>query len=45
MKNFELRQLSPTDGEDIYDMLQHIEASENDFTNPVHGMDYEKYKE
>lgn len=45
MKNIVLRQLSPADGKDVYDMLQHIEASENDFTNPVYGMDYENYKE
>ena len=45
MKNIVLRQLSPADGKDVYDMLQHIEASENDFTNPVHGMNYENYKE
>ncbi len=35
-----LKQLSPCDGHDIYDMLQRIPADENGFINDAHGMDY-----
>ena len=44
MKNVELCQLSPEDGEDIYEMLQRIGPSENAFNNEVNGMSYEQYK-
>ena len=40
----ELRQLSPSDGEDCYNLLQHIGREENDFTNPVHDMNYDQFK-
>ena len=39
-----LRQLSPDDGLEYYDMLLHIGRQENDFTNPVHDMDYDDQK-
>ncbi len=39
-----LRQLSPFDGYDIYNLLQHINEDENAFTNPVKKMTYEEYK-
>lgn len=42
--NLELCQLSPLDGENYYEMLQHIGDQENDFTNPVHNMSYDEYK-
>lgn len=41
----ELRRLSVNDGRDIYDMLQEIPESENNYGNPVNGMTYDKYKE
>ena len=40
----ELRQLSPSDGEDCYNLLQHIGREENDFTNPVRDMNYAQFK-
>lgn len=43
--NLSLRQLSPSDGEACFLMLQHIEKEENAFTNPVKGMTFEEYKE
>lgn len=42
--NIELRQLSPHDGEDCYELLQHIGREENDFTNPVHDMSFDEFK-
>lgn len=39
-----LRQLSPHDGENCYDLLQHIGREENDFTNPVHDMSFGEFK-
>ena len=42
--NFFLRQLSPDDGKEFYEMLLHIGRMENDFTNPVHDMNYDEYK-
>ncbi len=35
--DFELRKLSVTDGQDIYDMLQDIPKAENGFINGGHG--------
>lgn len=40
----ELQQLSPLDGVEYYNMLQHIGRYENDFTNPVHGMNFDEFK-
>lgn len=40
-----LRQFSPNDGVEGYDLLQRIGEMENDFTNPMHGKSYEEYKE
>ena len=40
-----LKQLSPEDGKDIYDMLQGIESEENGFFNDVKGMPYAEYQE
>lgn len=39
-----LKQLSVTDGKDIYEMLQTIGNEENAFNNPVSGMSYSEYK-
>lgn len=44
MNDFFLRQLSPFDGEEAYEVLQCIGEIENDFTNPVHGKSYDEYK-
>ena len=41
---FQLRQLSPNDGEDCYALLQSIGEKENDFTNPMNGKSYEEYR-
>ena len=40
-----LVQLSPNDGRQEYELLQRIGSNENAFTNPVHGMSFEEYKE
>jgi len=40
-----LRQLSITDGEDIYQLLQQIEANEHEFKNDAFGMDCSEFKE
>ena len=40
-----LKQLSVSDGMDIYKMLQHISAVENEFKNPVKEMTYDEYKQ
>lgn len=45
MEKISIRQLSPFDGEDVYDMLQHIGENENEFKNPVKGMSYDEYKQ
>lgn len=39
-----LQKLSSNDGEQIYRMLQDIGSCENSFSNPVHGMNYEEYR-
>lgn len=39
-----LRQLAPSDGKDVYNMLQHIGEEENGFKNPVKRMSYDEYK-
>lgn len=43
--NINLKQLSPEDGDDCYQLLKEIGEHENDFTNPVHHMTFEEYKE
>lgn len=40
-----IQQLTPSDGESYFSMLQHIERVENGFTNPVCGMSFGKYQE
>ena len=45
MERLKLRQLSPDDGRDVYEMLQGIGENENSFKNPVRGMDFDEYKE
>lgn len=40
-----LKTLSVGDGLEIFNMLKEIGATENSFTNPVHEMTYEQYKE
>lgn len=44
-EKLELQQLSPLDGVAFYEMLQHIGSQENDFTNPVHDMNFEEFRE
>ena len=39
----ELRQLSPNDGRDIYDMLQEIQRNDCGVINDVHGMAFDDY--
>ena len=39
-----LRQLSPSDDLEGYEMLQRIGEMENDFSNPVHGKSFEDYQ-
>ena len=39
-----LKRLSKNDKEDVYQMLQNIDAIENSFTNPVKNMNYSEYK-
>ena len=39
-----LRQLSSSDGREVYMLLQHIGLEENAFTNPVKVMSYEEFK-
>lgn len=43
--NIEIKKLSLDNGEDIYQMLQSIPASENGFINSVNGKSYEEFKE
>ena len=45
MNKFELLQLSPNDGRDIYEMLQRINRFENDFNNEAKGLSYLEYKD
>lgn len=44
MPKFKLQKLSPSDGKEIYDMLQKIPREENSFQNGYHGMSFEEYK-
>lgn len=41
----ELRQLSPEDQRDVYDLLQSIPKDENGFVNGGHGRTYEEYRQ
>ena len=43
--SYSLRQFSPNDGVEGYDVLQRIGEMENDFTNPIHGKCFDEYKE
>lgn len=40
-----LIQLSVNDGNDVYEMLQHIKSNENEFKNSAYGMAYAEFKE
>ena len=40
-----LKELSTSDGCDIYNMLQSIGKEENEFHNDVNGMSYDKFKQ
>lgn len=40
-----LRQLSVSDGMDVYNLLKHIGEEENAFKNPVSKMSYEQFKQ
>jgi len=44
MPKFKLQKLSPSDGKEIYDMLQKIPREENSFQNGYHGMSFEEFK-
>lgn len=39
-----LRQLSPSDGMDVYEMLQELPADENGFINGMHGRSAEDFR-
>ena len=41
----ELRKLSINDGQDVYNLLQEIPQSENNFGNSAYGLSYEEYQE
>lgn len=43
-QTIELVQLSPDDGETHFDLLHNIGRQENDFTNPVHDMNFAEFK-
>ena len=40
----ELRKLSPSDGMDVYKLLQDIPKNENGFQNGCNGLSYDEYK-
>ena len=40
-----LRQLSPEDGVDVYEMLQRMPEEEHHFSNPVCQMSFGRYRE
>ena len=42
---FVLKPVSNQDGEDVFNMLQHIDAEENAFKNPVKGMSFSEFKQ
>ena len=44
LSDYELKELNPADGEDIYLMLQTIAQVEQEFHNDVCGMKYEEFK-
>ena len=44
MSKIYLRQLSPLDGENCFNLLKNIGLHENDFTNPVHDMSFDEFK-
>ena len=39
-----LKQLSSKDGIEVFNMLKGIQPVENSFTNPVHNMDFDEYR-
>lgn len=39
-----LKELSESNGQDVFEMLQRIGSCENEFKNPVNGMTYSEYK-
>lgn len=40
----ELRQLTPDDGRDVYEMLQRIGENENEFKNNAYGLTFDEFK-
>lgn len=40
----ELRQLSITDGREVYELLQQIPAQERGYSNSAHGLSYEQFQ-
>ena len=40
-----LQPLSIEDGEDVYTMLQHIDAVANGFTNPANGLSFDAFRD
>lgn len=40
-----LKELNPSDGYDVYNMLQSIGKEENEFHNDVKGMSYDEFKQ
>lgn len=45
LDTYVLKPLSTHDGEDVFNMLQHIDAVENAFKNPVKGMSFSEFKQ
>ncbi len=45
MNNVFLKELSPSDSFEVYDMLQKIGKEENEFHNDVNGMSYDEFKQ
>lgn len=43
--NYELKELTADDGNDIYEMLQEIPENENGFMNLMHGRTFEEYQQ
>lgn len=41
---YRLQKLSPSDGKEIYDMLQTIPMEDNSFQNGYYGLSFEEYK-
>ena len=45
MEKVYLKKLAPNDGIKIYEMLQRINACENEFKNSAYGLSFQEFKE